>query len=431
MAMIAILEDDQDLKIVDPMSLTESLYTKIIFLCHSADESFLDALGEEILRVEKDLVSGTPAALRSPNNGYYVYGYFENGESDWGRLFYVGKGKNNRRLSHAGNVLNTLAHNGLPVEKKDVLISEYIRDHNVTHLTQVDNSLVRVLYKFDGVYSEALSFFVEYFLVHRARGASEISNRTEGNNRCGDHRGLARPKSFNRDSGAHETLWRSAVAEFINDASSKRLNNTYKPALRFIGFDDSLTVLNKTLGDFDFTPFDVQHVSENRIRNGGLMIAPNCSVSGAADAMISYRSKAGNKPYRIDLRLKTGSSSTIINVRPLSNSTADKRAFLHFFDNLRLSGKDVVINEHTFTTKLGKVPDIYANYNLSYPIKNRNDWPFFKPMELTDNGSRAEGIKFELLDLNIKTTCSPPWLESQEVQLTLAEALGLINKVFQ
>ncbi|MGM0905562.1 MAG: hypothetical protein ACQEVQ_03410 [Pseudomonadota bacterium] len=435
MFLAALMKDKTDFDVVGPLEITSTVNRisdapdDVLFICSSPDKTFLTKLIDAIKSVEVDLQSGEIPNVDDNSKGAYVYGYFEDAVPSWDKIFYVGKGNKNRDLSHTKNVLRKIKSGENLAGVKDKLIASYIKRMGINSEHQVRGTFVNRLYQHNDKYGNDIAFFIEYFLVHRARSPQRVSNKTEGNYKTGKHSALVRPVSYDPKKPQHSKLWGAAVTEFVTNPSSKRVSNTLRPSLKFIGFENSLDQINSKLAEVGLKPFNMSGLKENRL-TPDTMIANNVSVSGAADPMISYINEAEDKPYRFDLRVKSGSSSTVINLRPLSCKEPDKKSFLEFFLALRLPEKVFNIQGKSLTTIPGDFLQNYAIKGLSDPLKNKNNWPFFKPMELTLKSKRASGVAFDFINFSETTACSPPWLKGEMHEMSFSQAVAAISKSF-
>jgi hypothetical protein len=97
---------------------------------------------------------------------------------------------------------------------------------------------------------------------------------------------------------------------------------------------------------------------------------------------------------------------------------------------LKLEEKHLRTAKCELTSTFGMFLEIYDRKGLASPLKNTENWPFFKPAELTPKNKRAKGIAFDFIDFEEATICSPPWLKDSEHELTLTQAIETIDKIF-
>lgn len=266
-----------------------------------------------------------------------------------------------------------------------------------------------------------MSFAIEYFLISRAASSAESENLTGGNHHAGDYKFLCIPFGFKYDQGYHRELWGQCISTFIKDPASEELKNTLRPALLFISKRNLCEKLNEDLSAIGLEPFDMKGLPENRLRVDVGII--NASVSGAADAMLSFKPKDSNAPVRLDLRVSAGDRTTTINLRPLSSKRDDIEKYLNYISSLTIAP----LKWEGYNIKNAKIEDIYP-LDRGFPsiIKNAQNWPFSKPFTWNANGRLA--YWFDITKPETKQVCRLDWIEGEYIEASLLDALTLVKK---
>jgi hypothetical protein len=400
----------------------------VIFVIAGPDAQVIQCALQKILSAAQDVDLGVLKQTQHSLNSYYVYGYSEPGSHKaWGSLFYISKGKGNRLFEHLNKrVASRLNSRNAPATRvKDQKIDRWL-DLNVDISTtarslrqRATESLVTCLYS---DLTELEAFFIEKFLIMRARRPQDISNDTAGNHNFDEYTSICQPRELDLANQVHSFLWRQAVIGFLDDPQSPRMLNTLRPSLTFIGLELELDALNKALATIGLKPCDMSRAPENRLI-AETMVKQFCGVHGAGDAKASFVLADEQRPYRFDFRLPPGGLELQITLRPLECSTNANRAFREFFNNVSLTR----YSSGTCRSVAGRLRDLYPN---SY-IKNVNQWPFYKPFTWDANAIQNDPAFFPMTNPNAPVHIKTNWLEGHEGVLSMLEAIRLISNSFK
>lgn len=359
----------------------------------------------------------------------YVYAYFDDGNAAWDRCFYVGKGTASHEALHLGrwteHVRDTLKTAPALHNEKMRRIYAWIVSHNLTNhrhqhvrAAAADN-LIRKLYVFDGVHAESQAFYVEYFLISHALGTHRVANDTRGNSTRRQCSAIALPRHLhlNRSDTLHQAIWRHTVGEFTLDPKSKTLDNTWGPALIAMFAAPYAANLDLCLRPLGLVPHQMH--GQGRLM-GDIMPRPNIQVTGASDATLTY-STAKRPYYRLELRFGATQCLTSISLRPYGNTRKDISKFLQYLDGYVMAPTEF----GDLTTVPGALPVIYGHNDY---VKNRNNWPFYKPYAQGADGNMSSW--FDIADpTGNSQSGSTDWINGK-FELNLVDAISLIIKAF-
>ena len=412
--------------------------TRVLFVCCGPNIAGVQAIVDQIRVVKQHLNAGiipTPphavGAPQGPVGSTYVYGYFDpTFPPAWNSAFYIGVGtvgKNDRAFG--GRWTNHIGD-----ARKGCTAPRHIRInawHSVNSITKnleresgVRSELVRKIYAFRGPHAEELKFYTEQFLISHGFGAYNLDNDTNGNSKSGGYRGVSRPYVFQPHVPQHVYCWIQLVNAFVADPNNPQLGNTLIPALLTLVATSFLGALDTALGVIGLTP--IHGVPEGRLASGAIL-AKNLNVTGASDCMISYL--VPGRHYRIDLRLRKNRPSLIINMRPLVNAKLQNENFNHYLRGHAIPGG----NLHGINLRTGPLLGIYSGN----PIRNANQWPFYKPMVFNANGRvlvefpmdwpPAAPLAFPTIRIKL-----PNWLDPSGgmADMNLIQALELVLLAF-
>lgn len=411
----------------------------ILFLCSGPDAAGVTAVVNAVRQVLVDSQAATlPTVVRAQQPGeQYVYGYFQTklkGPSNpsWKQAFYIGKGTVNRAdgmhggrwTSHVGDACGGGL---LPRHKTIRAYLPSLTSVGTARQWAVQNGLVKKLYGFNGPYAEECAFAVEYFLVSSIYGAYAIDNDTNGNQKSGGYWCLARNHYYDNKNSKHCFIWKEAVQGFLSGPDNPVNKNTWWPALQTFYADKICNALDPSLQAVGLYP--VQCVSEGRLRDPQALLRSNLNVTGSADCIITFTTMPV-RPYRIDLRLSATRNELTINLRPSTHVMSPRLAHDQFTSYL---GNHVFGASLTTVQNRIRVGQMMDHYSGVDPIRNRKQWPFYKPYASNGDGRQAVwfpmewipayplAIKFPLADFN-----GVRWLDPQHGQMSLIEALKII-----
>jgi hypothetical protein len=409
----------------------------ILFLCAGADEEEVRAVVQAICKVEVDRKgAGLFATVPAQQPGdQYVYGYFHIAQAIpaapvWAHGFYVGKGTVSPRDGLYGgrwteHVKDACTGGTLPRHHSiRAQLPRPIPGGTEAKEWAVQNGLVKKLYGFRGPNAESCAFAVEYFLVSTIYGTYAIDNDTNGNQKSGSAVFLARPKYFNATRDEHQFIWSKAVTEFVRAPEAPTNTNTWWPALQTFYADQMSDALNLALQALGLHP--VASVSEGHLRDPQALMRPNLNVTGAADCMLTFTTDPG-RPYRLDLRLSATRNELMINLRPSTHAMSARLAHGQFIQYLE---------NHVFTAGIAAAGyqirggPMLGHYGGVAPIKNRDDWPFYKPFAPNGDGRKAIWFPVQwspdepaLMTFPATAISGINWLDPQQGQMSLTEAL--------
>lgn len=402
----------------------------LLFAVSGPDEAEVKAIIEAVFQATHSL--SLPVPHQMANSGgvgnCYVYAYFDHGQAIWDQCFYVGKGTANGGAPHLGrwteHIKVALATAPASYNEKMRRIHAWVARRNLDgdgHISvraAAAGDLVRKLYVFEGEFAESCAFYVEYFLITHAMGTHRIANDTNGNSTCGLCTAIALPRHLNRTDALHEAVWRNTVDEFAVNPNSKKLGNTWRPASIALFAAPFAATLDAYLAPLGLIPHPMSQ--QGRLTNN-LMPRLNIQVTGASDATLTYSNPACPH-YRIELRFGATQCLTNISLRPLSQTKNGISAFLTYMDSCVISA-----------AALGEVHTNPVALSLAYGhntyIKNRSDWPFYKPFAPGSEGNNSTW--FDIADPTAPASGSTDWIVDGHFDLNLVQAIDLIIRAFQ
>lgn len=414
-------------------------FAMVVAVLAGPDAKGVKTILEQLIEIGSDLEKGKVACKLYPvkPDYYYTYAYFKSAnqmERRWHDAFYVGKGREKRWLAHVGEVFDRLK-NDLPMRNdKEKLIADWLVENHHNEGTRkraqeaAIGELVQRIYETtnNDALAEATAFFTEYFLITRALDAQDLANDTAGNRKSKNFIGLVQPKAFNHNNPVHKLLWNNAIIPFIANPEAKCIDITHRPGLRFIGADSLIETMNEAMESVGLLPYDMRNKPENRLQPES-MTHNHVSVSGAADSILSYY-YPNNQVFRFDFRLQPGGVETNISLRPLSSKAHDKQAFINFMENLTLAPVQV---GQLRSLELNLL-NYYGALNTVF-IKNRNNWPFCKPITLGADGDTA--CWHNIMEPHARRSCMVDWIQgpqqNNQVELSLLEAVELTARAFR
>ena len=407
----------------------------ILFLCAGSDVAGVQAVAQAVCQVVVDRrESMLPALTLEQQPGeQYVYGYFQTAQTgqatpSWGQGFYIGKGTvkpkeglyRGRWTSHVDDA----CAGGVLPRHYTIRAQLPVLEPSAARAWEVEKGLVKKLYGFQGPYAESCAFAVEYFLVSTIYGTYAIDNDTNGNQESGNDVFLARPRYFEATRGQHVFIWSQAVKGFLTSPHDPSNSNTWWPALQTFYADQMSDALNAALQAIGLYP--VANVNEGRLRDPQALLRANLNVTGAADCMLTFTTDLA-RPYRIDLRLSATRNEFMINLRPSTHVMGARLAhdrFTQYLDN-HVFPAGMTVAGHQIHGGL-----MTGHYTGVDPVKNRNQWPFYKPYAPNGNGKQAVWFPVQWSPEQPTTMSFPavaingvPWLDPQQGQMSLIEAL--------
>jgi hypothetical protein len=230
---------------------------------------------------------------------------------------------------------------------------------------------------------------------------------------------LARPLSFDCTIAWQVDIWNDVINAFRSHEFA-RIDNTCRPALLLIEAEKLVKQLTNVLRKVGLSPFDMRESPENRVKK---MIAfdnfpsdlHHVSVSGAADLIASFHLDKNDAPLRFDFRISPCDNKTTLTLRPTVNTGESNRLFKTYLDNRPLNESEIQCSE---TSNIFRLPESY--------VKNRNNWPFYKPLTWQANGSTSAWFT---VDDETQTNFSVDWIREKPVRLTLSEAIKMVIEV--
>lgn len=420
---------------------------QVLFICCGPDQTGVDAIVGQIERVKGDLNAGvTPETHAAPHHvgDTYCYGYFDPAQNPshrqpWNDAFYIGVGTiSDNDGNYGGRWTDHVrdAENGTRPRHHQIrnwLAANPPRRGVRPRRHAVQCGLVRKLYSFSGANRHQLKFFTEQFLIAHKFGAHNLDNDTNGNCRAEAYFGIPRPKVFDVSIPQHRFCWAKLLSAFIENPESafienrdqpRVLLNTLIPGLLSLVAATFVTKLNAALQEIGLKP--LQNVQEGRLSQEAIIYG-NLNVSGANDCMISYRTQG--RPYRIDLRFSTTDPSFMINMRPTGAGVVGRNVFNEYMNNHIFNCQTI----QEITIAPGTLHDHYG----ASPIRNANQWPFYKPMAYNANGHSADWFPIEWppgnqLGFPAVQITAPNWftIAGAHANLTLVQALEIILAAF-
>lgn len=426
-----------------PKTNLEDWFAMIIAVLSGPDAQGVEAILNQLINVGSDLDTDEVPCKVDPvtHDYYYTYAYFKSekpAKRAWHDAYYIGKGRRNRWLEHVSTVVTHLENKRPLRNTKEKSIADWLFQRNINMgaidqaIQAAKGAIVQRLYETNNndALAEAMAFFTEYFLITRARDAQDFSNNTAGNRKAGAYNGLVKPKAFNINNPSHNFLWKKAITAFFDNPNQEAINHTYRPAMRFISAGPLIESMDRAMKRIKLEPFGMRMATENRIRPQkchNCMHHDHVSVSGAADSILSYYYPK-NQIFRFDFRLQPGGVETNITLRPISSNRHDKLAFIDFMDNLTL----VPVQVGQLCSLELNVLTHYESLNTAF-VKNRNNWPFCKPITLGADGNTA--CWHNILDPQARRTCLVDWIQgpqqTKQVEISLLEAVELTARAFR
>lgn len=428
MKMAALVKQTNGYEIQSKPQLDSTDTQLIIFMIAGPDADVIHTVLQKIQRAAADIEASTVPQQEPINGSSYVYGYFETDlPQSWQTAFYIGKGKGQRLFAHLNQRLKSHARKEEPIatRQKDRLIDQWLKlatdqmQTNKLARSHAVGTLISCLYS--GL-TELEAFYLEKFLIMRARRPQHIANDTAGNQAFGEYTSLCQPGECNSANEVHRSLWHQAVKGFLDNPDSPRVNNTLRPALTFIGIEPELDTLAKSLQDIGLIPCDMTQAPENRL-TAQTMIREFCGVHGAGDAKASFMLADGDRPYRFDFRIPPAGLELVITLRPIVCTSSAKQAFRDFFDY-------VSVTESSAGTCVSIADRLSKLYPSKY-IMNRQQWPFYKPFTWNADGKKDDPAYFSMINPSARTRIKTNWIKGHEGELSMLEAIELIAKSFK
>jgi len=332
MNIVGLVKQSNVYSIQKKAALDQTDIDDIIFMIAGPDENIIHVALQKILVATSDIDSGVVKHEQLGSDPYYVYGYFEEGQPpSWQTAFYIGKGKGLRLFAHLDQRVRLRANTdrAMVTRQKDLMIDQWLDANPGKLLTRIiarEHAFETLINRLYSGLTELEAFYLEKYLIMRARRPQNISNDTAGNHAFGKYTSVCQPREYNRTNGAHELLWRQAVEGFLDSPQSSRMANTLRPSLVFIGLEPELDALSESLSSIDLKPCDMSHAPENRL-TAESMIRKFCGVHGAGDAKASFMLSDEYRPYRFDLRIPPAGLEVSITLRPIECTSSGNRAF--------------------------------------------------------------------------------------------------------
>jgi hypothetical protein len=427
MHILMLIKEAGTYKIVERHSGPPPSPETIIFALAGPEESMARRALERILVAAEDIDRGRVPQCQPQGDAFYVYTYFSPQlPQAWENAFYVGKGKAERRFSHLKERFRALTSEGRPPARttKQKIIDGWLEPvvHTSMPWREVKKAAEGVLLAASYCnLSELEAFFLEKFLIMRARRPQDIANDTAGNHNDGEFSCICQPKSFDRNNSMHVQIWKNAIEAFLVDPNAPRVGHTLRPSLTFIGLEADLMAFENALRTVGLVPYDMTNAPENRL-TPSQMLTPFCSVTGAGDAKLSFMVDGKHSKYRFDFRVPPAGLDMTMTLRPLRCDAASNRAFVRFFEDLSASDAHI-----------GGIRTIPQRLSQLYPtryIKNINNWPFFKPYAWNAN-AREDHVFFSMRDVNSPVDVQVNWIQGHTANLTLLKAVKLIDMAFK
>ena len=220
MPVLALIKTEAGYQIADPstsFSAPPADCANVIFLVAGPSQQVIQAALEKVLIVAQDLDDGLVRCCTPPPGADYVYAYFDAPyPQNWSNTFYIGKGCKDRYFSHVKDRFSNAkkAEPKAAKNNKQKKIDTWLSNlgglpRNNAALKQIaEGELVSAIY---GDLSTVEAFFIEQFLIKRARRAQDVTNDTAGNNKSGKYTSLCQPKIFTRTNPVHSAIWNEAV----------------------------------------------------------------------------------------------------------------------------------------------------------------------------------------------------------------------------
>lgn len=417
MSIAAITKSVKGFEMVDLEQNPSIQSADIIFILSGPSSKTINLALQKILIAAQHVDSGHLPTCKATQGSYYVYGYFKDSTAQkWSDAFYIGKGINYRLLSHvrARSRNKNLAAPIPPKNDKERKIDEWLGTHTIN---EAEGSFVKCLY---AQLSELEAFFLEKFLIVRARRQQDIANDTAGNHNYEKYTSICQPKAFDENSTVHLALWHKAVNSFIKNPLAPHLHNTIRPSLTFIGLEPELDAFEKSLSATGLCPCDMRNKPENRL-SADLMVRKFCSVSGAGDAKLSFEVANQKRKYRFDFRIPPAGLDTILTLRPQSCLASENRDFVHYFSSTSVQPVQI--------RNISTIPAELKSFYSANFIKNKKNWPFYKPLTWDSNG-RNDPTYFPMCKPNDLVDARVNWLQGNCVSISLVDAIQLIIKGF-
>lgn len=429
MEIAALVKQNNGYAIQSKPELNAKNAQQIIFMIAGPDADVIRAALQKIQIAASDIDAGT-VKHQEPSEGLsYVYGYFEAGRpQSWQTAFYIGKGRNSRLFAHLNErvLIRDNEDATVATRQKGRMIDQWLElnaDQTQTRRSArahaIHSKHISCLYS--GL-TELEAFYLEKFLIMRARRPQHIANDTAGNHESGEYSSICQPREYKPTNKVHNQLWHQTVEGFLTDPTSPRIKNTLRPALTFIGLEPELDALVETLASVGVVPCDMTHAPENRL-DAQTMIRTYCGVHGAGDAKVSFRLADADRPYRFDFRIPPGGLGLIITLRPIVCTSEANQAFRNFLDSVSLTESTV----GTCTSIAQRLSDLYPSEH----IKNRRQWPFYKPFTWNANAKQYDPAYFPVTAPDTRVPIKTNWIQGHEAELSMLEAIELIAKSFK
>jgi hypothetical protein len=370
---------------------------KIIFM-GVGPKSGISIIADDIRSLYASL-SGNIPAIAPPTAAHYIYVYHE--QPSWQGVFYVGKGKKRRYLSHLNEAFQIIASNKnrrvhTSRSSKVESIERYLRQDQLSGgaqdpvsrrcnisrrydmatkqpASEANPVLVRILHDFsthEGLYGDVRSQAAEKFLINFHYGVYKLTNKPAGNDPEG-FAFLVRPAWYGNGSHSEGHRWDAACRDMIKEG---RLDPLRKTKLDLPSVHPFITSIDQGLAALNVLPVRFKEGEYGHLK-----------AAGAGDFLLHYAHP--KRPYGINIRLRRSEPKATMGLcRGPKTSSAAFTAYILQHAGLTVTrpGSDPYFRPFK---RCGAAND----QNVVFGIGDRQGAPAFTFIDIEPNGHAIQG----------------------------------------
>lgn len=206
----------------------------------------------------------------------------------------------------------------------------------------------------------------------------------------------------------------------FNDPYAKEIGHTWVPALLSITAAQRVEQLNEGFRELGWLPSPMEN--QGRLKPSA-MLALNLQVTGASDVTVSYVHEISKK-YRIEMRIGATEWIGGVSLRPVASNSQAIREFITYLEQICLDECAV----SGFRSVSGSLAHCYEACDKEGYIKNKNNWPFYKPFAPCAKGTASAW--YDITDSLSPCEIDVNWVQGGKLNLGLYESIELMTKAF-